>query len=193
MKKLTKLLPLRVFPPLAIVCLMGAKGCDLSSVAGIDKESQPAIVTTPSIWINANWGGGRTGSPLGTKAVTPSNLNGSYCPATTVLLYNHGSPIPGWTNVGGLILKNNCTATVSYLVCATAGGSESGGIPSCAIDPRMTSLNRMIVISDLPGSGFTYVGNTSLDAGVNVFYCPTGNQFTLGVVPSAAPTDCWKP
>jgi hypothetical protein len=173
----------------AAACLLAAQGCDLSKLTG---TGTPAITTTQSIWINANWGGGRTGSPLDLKAITPNNLSGSYCPATSVLLYNHGSPIPGWTNVNGLILKNNCNVSVSYLVCSTAGGSQSNGIPKCAIDPQMTLLSSMITI-ELAGGEFTYVGNTSLDAGVNVFYCPSGNQFTLGIVKSATPTDCWKP
>jgi len=174
----------------AAACLLAAPGCDLSKLTDVPT---PAITTTKSIWVNANWGGGRTGSPSLLEAETPNNLNGSYCPAVSVLLYNHGSPIAGWTNVAGLILKNNCNVPVSYLVCATAGGSVSNGIPSCTVDPRMTPLSRMLVIDGLAGGGFTYVANTSRDASVNVFYCPSGSQFTLGIVASAAPTDCWKP
>lgn len=172
-----------------VLCLLTTPACDIGKLTG---TGTPAIVTTQSIWVSASWGGGRTGTPLESKGVTPNNLNGAYCPATSVLLYNHTSPIAGWASFGGLILKNNCNVPVSYLVCATAGGSSSNGIPSCAVDPRMTLIGNMISV-DLGAGEFTYVGNTSLDAGVNVFYCPSSNQFTLGIVKSAAPTDCWKP
>jgi hypothetical protein len=189
----------RILVLAAAAGLFSASGCDLSKLAG----TTSAISTTQSIWISASWSGGRTGTPLESKGVTPNNLNGSYCPANSVQLYNHGSPIPGWTNVAGLMIRNTCTSPVHYLICSTSGGSQVNSIPKCSIDPRQTPPGNMLTIdlgeSDSKGCVgwvdrcYTYVANTQLDAGVNVFYCPTDSQFTLGVVDSDAPTDCWKP
>ncbi len=182
----------RVLSLAAAIGIVALSGCNVAKLLGTDTTGTSKLTTTQSIWINANWGGGATGLPNGAKAVTPNNLMGSYCPATSVLLYNHTSPISGWATFGGLILKNNCSASVSYLICSTAGGSQSNGIPKCDVDPRTTPLSRLLSL-DLPGGAFDYVGNTTIDAGVNVFYCPSGNQFALGIISGAAPTDCWKP
>ena len=54
-------------------------------------SSASKITTYQSIWINADWSGGRTGSPLETKTVGPGAFTGSYCPANSLILENHSA------------------------------------------------------------------------------------------------------
>ena len=178
----------RSLPALLIVlCLSSCKGITdaLSTASG--------KTTYPSIWINASWLGGRTGTPLQSMGVTPNNIIGSYCPANSLTLLNHDANYYAQGMDGGLVVTNNCTVRIfEAAVCRTAGssGGVSGGLGICAIDPRKTSPQNLVVEVLAPGSRFNYYGNTSIDLNVNLFYCATGSHMNLGEIAGKDATDC---
>ena len=149
--------------------------------------------TYPSIWINASWGGGRTGTPLSSTAVTPNGIIGSYCPASAIILYNHNAAYYPQGMDNSLVLYNTCTALIyEAAVCATAGSGGGGGssFGICGVDPRKTSVNNLL-INPLPAnSKYNTYGNTSLNLDINLFYCATGSHMNLGEVSGKDPTDC---
>jgi hypothetical protein len=179
----------RTFPALLFVlCLAGCPSLtdSLSPTAG--KK------TYPSIWIYASWSGGRTGTPLESKAVTPSNIIGSYCPANSLVPLNHSTSSalpPGYDQ--GLVVQSNCTSLISEVAaCNTAGtGGTANSMGTCGVDPRKTSSSNLLILPLPPLSKTTgYYGRTSLNLDVNLFYCATGSHMNLGEVSGKDPTDC---
>ena len=171
---------------LIVLQLAGCKSLTDSLAAGTTTKR-----TYPSIWINASWSGGRTGTPLDVKAVTPNNIVGSYCPATSIQLYNHTTKFPPFPLGDGLILYSNCSAFIlEAAVCATAGsGGGNGSLPICAVDPRQTPSNS-VEINPLSTQSPMPYGATGVNLSINVFYCAAGSSLNFGQVASAAPTDC---
>ncbi len=182
MRRIGRTLPSLVF----VLCLSGCPSLTDAVSAGSGKQ------TYPSIWINASWSGGRTGTPLESKAVTPSNIIGSYCPASALTFLNHYATYALQGLDGGLVVNNNCTVLIyEAAICNTAG---SGGIANsfgiCGTDPRKTSRNNVLIIPLPSSSTRNWFGNTSPNLDVNLFYCATGSHLNFGEVAGKDPTDC---
>jgi len=155
-----------------------------------------AVRTYRSVWINARWAGGRTGSPLNSTADTPSNYEGSLCPASALILENHSnrfSSTLGFSSTNLLVIYNGCSIALDQIaVCASAGSGGTGFIdfmPVCAADPRQTPAGNLFIHQPLPPGGVVW-WLTGPNIDVNVFYCAQGSAFALGVVTGARPTDC---
>lgn len=184
MRRVVRSLPALLF----VLCLSGCPSISdsLSPTAG--KK------TYPSIWIYASWGGGRTGTPLQSTAVTPNTIIGAYCPANSLVLLNHSTSStlpPGYDQ--GFLVQSNCTSLISEVAaCNTAGsGGTANSMGICGTDPRKTSANNLLILPLPPLSKTTgYFGRTSLGLDVNVFYCATGSHMNLGEVAGKDPTDC---
>lgn len=167
----------------------------LLSLTACPTEPSNDIKTYRSIWINAGWSGGRTGSPLSSKADVPG-IPGSYCPTSAVILENHSARYKStfsWSEQV-LVVKNNCVEALELLACVSAGtGGNASEFPICNTDPRTTPLDRLKPLSLGPGTSglqsMTWV-TTGLNLDLNIFYCAVGHAFTVGVVKKANPTDC---
>jgi hypothetical protein len=171
--------------------MMVALAC-LTACSGItDALTAPSKTTYKSVWINATWTGGRTGTPLESKAETPPSYVGSLCPANSILMENHTTRYAAFPFGDILILTNNCTIAIEYVaICRTAGsGSTAGSIPVCATDPRQTPGSNLKI--HRLGSGVPDPwGTTSVNLDINVFYCAKGSHLNLGELSGKAPTDC---
>lgn len=172
----------------------GLTACEASDEVLSPEPPAPAARRFQAVWINASWSGGRTGTPLGVKAVSPSSFFGRLCPASSLVMENHSTRFPGFGSTDILVISNNCTIPVLIAVCATAGSGGSGSsLPVCAIDPRKTPLNR-VKIARLSGGGQPEpLGQTSRNLDINVFFCSDISTFNWGKVPGADPTDCVDP
>ena len=157
---------------------------------------ESGLTTYQSVWINASWSGGRTGSPLSSRTYGPGSFTGSYCPASSLILENHSSRYESVFSHSRsvLVFKNTCTSSANLLVCATAGsGGNSSEFPVCNTDPRTTPLSRLVAVDMGPnGSGLqsTTWRQTGLNIDLNIFYCGAGDAFAAGVISGANPTDC---
>lgn len=155
-----------------------------------------AIRTYQSVYINAYWTGGRTGSPTDSLAVGPGSFSGTYCPASSLIVENHSSRYQSvFSNSRDvLVFKNTCSASANLLVCVSAGsGGNFSEFPICNTDPRTTPASRLASVNMGPndsGLQSTTWRTTGVNLDVNIFYCGIGDSFTLGVVPGANPTDC---
>jgi hypothetical protein len=159
--------------------------------------TEPSGGTTyQSVWINATWNGGRTGSPLSSRTYGPGSFTGSYCPSSSLILENHSSRYQDvFSNSPSvLVFKNTCTGSANLLVCVTAGsGGNFSEFPVCNVDPRTTPLSRLASVDMGPnGSGLqsTTWRETGVNLDLNIFYCGAGDAFTAGVISGANPTDC---
>lgn len=177
----------------AVVLLTGCGGG--GGDGGGSSGSGPTITTYRSVWINASWSGGATGSPLSSETDIPT-FNGSYCPPASLDLQNHSSKYQSVfsNSLTTLVFKNACTQSASLLVCVTAGsGGNFSDFPVCNVDPRTTPLSRLMVISLGPNSSgvqsMTWVP-TGVNLDVNIFYCGVGDTFTAGAISGTNPTDC---
>jgi hypothetical protein len=175
-----------------IVALLAMTACDALNPTKPDPVT-PVIKTYASTWISASWSGGRTGSPLDSRAV--SSTHGGMCPASSLLLENHSTRFQylfSWSNQV-LVFYNNCTAAASLLVCATSGtGGNGSEFPVCDQDPRTTPLSRMAIIDMGPADNTIRSATwrqTGPNLDINIFYCAPGDPFALGVSGSK-PTDC---
>jgi hypothetical protein len=155
-----------------------------------------ATTTYQSVWINASWGSGKTGSPDDSKAVGPGNFTGSYCPANSLILSNHSLQYQAvFSNSRDvLVFKNTCGENANLLVCVSAGsGGNFSEFPVCNVDPRTTPFTRLASIDMGPnnsGLQSTTWRETGPSLSLNVFYCGVGDSFALGAIPGANPTDC---
>jgi hypothetical protein len=175
----------RAWPMLA--ALAGLAAC-----SGITDALTSASKTTyKSVWINASWSGGRTGTPLESTADTPTSYVGSLCPANAILMENHTTRYAAFPFGDILILTNNCTIAIEYVaMCRTAGsGSVAASIPVCATDPRQTPASNLNIHRLGRGVPDPW-GTTSVNLDVNVFYCAQGSHLNLGEISGKAPTDC---
>lgn len=150
--------------------------------------------TYPAIWINASWSGGRTGTPLESKAVTPNNIVGSYCPAGSIVPLNHYAPYAGGIVNEGLFVDSNCTALIGEMaacVSAGSGGVAPAALKTCGVDPRKTSPSQLLIYPVPPLAKRTvFYGGTGVALDVNLFYCATGSHLNLGQVAGKDPTEC---
>ena len=170
-----------------LVALAGLAGC-----SGItDALSAPSKSTYKSVWINATWTGGRTGTPLESKTDSPTSFTGSLCPANALLLENHTTRYAAFPNGDILIVTSNCTIVIDYVaICRTAGsGSTAAVIPVCATDPRQTPASNLNIHRLGRGTPDPW-GTTSVNLDINVFYCAQGSHFNFGELSGKAPTDC---
>jgi len=165
--------------------------CNMGNPTG-----ESGMTTYRSVWINASWSGGRTGSPLSSRTDGPGSFTGSYCPPNSMILENHSSRYKSvFSNSASvLVFKNACNLPANLLVCATAGsGGNSSEFPVCNTDPRTTPLSRLASVTMGPndsGLQSTTWRETGLNLDLNVFYCGAGDVFAAGVVSGANPTDC---
>jgi hypothetical protein len=169
----------------------------LTGSCGSQSPTQPSVPKTyQSVYINAYWTGGRTGSPNDSLALGPGSFSGSYCPASSLILDNHGTRYQGvFSNSQTvLVFKNTCTASANLLVCVSAGsGGNFSEFPICNADPRTTPINRLASVNMGPnesGLQSTTWRTTGVNLDLNIFYCGIGDSFALGAVPGANPTDC---
>ena len=173
--------------PAALAALVGIVAC-----SGLtDALTAPGKTTYRSVWINAGWTGGRTGTPLTSTADTPNDFVGSLCPANSLLLENHTTRYAAFPNGDFLIVTNNCTIAIEYVaICRTAGsGSTAATLPLCATDPRQTPASNLNIHRLGRGSPDPW-GTTSVNLDINVFYCAQGSRLNLGEISGKAPTDC---
>lgn len=175
----------RAFCAYCLLAMMSVPvGCGLDP--GLSKK------TFKAVWINANWQGGRTGTPLEVKNVTPDTGVGMLCPAEALVLENHVSyhamdPTKLW-------ITNKCDHAISEVaVCMTASGSGGAAefLRTCAVDPRETPADNLDIhhIGAI-GSGPELYGDTPVDLDISVFYCSTGSHMNFGEVKYISPTDC---
>jgi hypothetical protein len=176
----------RAGPTIGLLALVAGCPSLTDSLSAGDSKT-----TYQSVWINASWSGGRTGTPLSSKAVTPNDYVGSLCPANALLLENHTTKYPAFPFGDILIVTNNCTIVIDYVaICRTSGSSGTAStLPVCATDPRQTPASRLN-IHRLGRSTPDPWGSTSVDLDINVFYCAQGSHLNLGEVSGKAPTDC---
>ena len=169
------------------------------SAVGDLTSTTPDKRTYKAVWVNASWSGGRTGTPLSSKAVDPVTFFGSLCPARVLLLENHPSQYAFYPFGTEFVARNTCTVAIYVAYCRTAGsGGGSADVPTCAVDPRETSISNV---------KFLRIGTTSTPAllalttpvnfDVNVFWCsdnagqPAPNYgFNFGSVKGASQLDC---
>jgi hypothetical protein len=165
--------------------------CNMGSLT-----EESGLTTYRSVWINASWNGGRTGSPSSSETDGPGSFTGSYCPLNSLILENHSSRYQSvFSNSRDvLVFKNSCNLPADLLVCVSAGsGGNSSEFPVCNTDPRTTPLNRLASVNMGPnGNGIqsTTWRQTGLNLDLNIFYCGAGDVFTAGAVSGANPTDC---
>ncbi len=164
----------------------------MTACPGVLPTEPVGFKTYESGIITATWSGGRTGTPTNSTGYTPGYFpangvfTGTYCPTSSIVLQNHVQ------QTRGLFIRNNCSKPVSMLVCGFAGsGSGNADLPTCNVDPRTTPLNRLLVV-DLAVGEEQFVANTLLSLSLVVLYCGVGDLFTLGVVASKNPTDCFQ-
>jgi hypothetical protein len=176
-------------------------GCNMGSLTGESESGATSAATTgvttyQSVWINASWVGGRTGSPLNSQAYGPGSFTGSHCPPNSLILENHSARFKATFSNSQevLVFKNTCSAPAHLLVCVTAGsGGNYSEFPVCNTDPRTTPISRLAPV-DMGPNDNTTLSITWREAGLNldlnIFYCGVGDSFTLGAVSGAKPTDC---
>lgn len=152
---------------------------------------EPTVATFKSVWITASWSGGRTGTPLNSRAVSPTTYVGSLCPAAALLLENHTTRYAAFPFGDILIITNNCTSFIyEVAVCRTAGsGGVASALPLCAVDPRETLASHLDIQRIGSGSHQPY-GTTPIDLDISIFYCSQGSHLNLGQIPGKSPTDC---
>lgn len=150
--------------------------------------------TFPAVWVNAQWIGGRTGTPLTSKGIDPVNPFGLLCPANSLVFENH-PPVINF-NEDQLTVTNNCHRQIlAFAVCRTAGsGGGASTIPICAIDPRQTPLSNVYSLVVGSTTNRQPLGQTPIDFDVNVFWCSDTSVINafLGSnrVTTAAMMDC---
>lgn len=177
----------RAVPTLLLMCLCGCPSLTDAVSPGSGRQ------TYPSIWIYASWSGGRTGTPLESKAVTPNTIIGSYCLASSLVPLNHyaGYALQGLDQ--GLVVDSDCTSSIYELAaCNTAGSGGTGNsMGICGTDPRKTSPSNLLIIPLAALSKRNgYFGRAGLNLDVNLFYCAAGSHLNLGQVAGKDPTDC---
>jgi hypothetical protein len=154
------------------------------------------LKTYESVWINADWGLGAAGAAINTVAKGPGSFTGTYCPANSLIMDNHGTRyLSFFSNARSvLVFKNTCNESAELLVCVSSGsGGNFSEFPICNQDPRTTPISRLASVSLGPNNtGIQSV--TWRDAGLalnlNVFYCGIGDTFSLGAISGAKSTDC---
>lgn len=179
----------RVFQSTSIIVLASILGC-----SGITDALKTATqkTTYKSVWINASWSGGRTGTPLSSTADSPTNFVGSLCPANALLLENHTTKYPPFPSGDILIVTNNCTVVIDEVaICRTSGssGGTAATLPVCAVDPRQTPSGNFNIHRLGRGTPDPW-GTTSVNLDINIFYCAQGSHLNFGQVSGKAPTDC---
>jgi hypothetical protein len=176
----------RIWPAPTALALVTLAAC-----SGLTDALSPTKSTYKSVWINASWSGGRTGTPLASTADSPVDYVGSLCPANALLLENHTTRYAAFPNGDILIVTNNCTIPIEYVaICRTAGsGGSASSIPVCATDPRQTPVSNFNVHRLGRGSPDPW-GTTSLNLDINVFYCAQSSHLNFGEISGKPPTDC---
>lgn len=174
---------------LALILLATLGGCKslTDSLSAVGQKS-----TYKSVWINAGWSGGRTGTPLSSKADSPVDYVGSLCPANSLLLENHTTRYAAFPFGDILIVTNNCAIVIEYVaICRTSGsgGGTAASLPVCSVDPRQTPSGNLNIHRLGKGSPDPW-GTTSINLDINVFYCAQGSHFNFGEVSAKPPTDC---
>jgi len=173
---------------LVLLLAVAVSGCPsiTDAIAGGGKK------TYQSLWINASWSGGRTGTPLESKGVTPTGIIGSYCPVNSVVLLNHYATYGPQGLDNSLVINSNCSSLIMEVaLCATAGSGGTGNsFGICGVDPRKTSPNNLLIYPLPPNSTRNPWGRTGLSLDVNIFYCATGSHMNLGEVSGKDATDC---
>ncbi len=168
----------------------------IGSCGGLAPTEPSGVATYQSVYINAYWTGGRTGPPNDSLALGPGSVGGSYCPASSLILENHGTRYQSvFSNSQSvLVFKNTCTAPANLLVCVSAGsGGNFSEFPVCNADPRTTPISRLESVnmgSNDSGLQSMTWRTTGANLDLNIFYCGVGHSFALGVVAGANPTDC---
>ncbi len=174
-----------------VVTLLATMSC-----GGLPSIGPSKIPTYESIYINASWSGGRTGTPLSVRTYGPGSFTGSYCPSESLILENHSTRYQSvFSNSASvLVFKNTCGQPANLLVCVSAGsGGNSSEFPVCNTDPRTTPLSRLASVNMGPSSSglqSTTWRTTGVNLDLNIFYCGVGDSFALGAVPGANPTNC---
>lgn len=152
--------------------------------------------TFKSVWVNATWSGGRTGTPLSSTGVdpVPSTVFGNLCLANQLKLENHATDTGSFLD-DQFVVSNNCGRLMHVAVCRTAGtGGGTSAIPVCAVDPRETSASNITVSAISSSGNRNAIGKTPINFDVNVFWCSDESHFNISTgtkeVSSAAALDC---
>lgn len=174
----------------------GLVGLFATATAGscptIGDLASPKANTWPAVWVNASWSGGRTGTPLSSKAIDPATHTGALCPAKVLVLENHPNEYSYYPFGTEFVGTNSCTAAINIAYCRTAGsGGGSADVPTCAVDPRQTAEGNLKFARLLSSTDHHLLAlTTPPDFDINVFWCSDDSDFNLGAVKDAAPTDC---
>lgn len=126
---------------------------------------------TPT-WTTASWTGGAIGSPNDRRDEEATQWKGSICPVSSVILSNH-------TEGSVLQIINNCTITVTYALCVTAGSlpQPQFGLNLCAPDPFDTPLSRLTFKTINPGPLGDFINSTQ-NLSIQLFFCSDQMQLT---------------
>jgi hypothetical protein len=151
------------------------------------------VVTYPAIMITASFP--FSGQATDVKSVVPI-FSGSHCLPSSLQMENRTArykSLFSWSETV-FVFANQCTAPAHLLVCVFAGsGGNSSEFPVCNVDPRTTPASRLAPI-DMAGGGQGAASATWRENGGSislvVFYCGVGDNFSLGGIPGANPTDC---
>lgn len=176
-----------------LACVIAASVV-LTACPSVDSITAPAKDTFPAVMITATWSGGATGAPIDVKSVSPTTYTGSLCPASSLLMLNHSHNYDQQFGTGStaLVLTSNCTVGYFAAICAAAGsGGTATTLPTCAIDPRKSTANQLLITR--LGKTPNPVGQTGVALTVVIQYCSTTTSFNLGTVSGANSTDCVAP
>ena len=156
----------------------------LFSTEGCRSTVSPTLANYQSVWINAEWSGGRTGTALHLTAVEPPHWTGSLCHANTVHLYNHLAG-PNNADIDSLFeIQNLCSVPIDFLMC----GIGSSQLDRCAQDPRETPFSSLRAAHVASGERKAVLV-TGINLAISLFYCSSQSAFAIGVA-SVPATNC---
>jgi hypothetical protein len=145
--------------------------------------------------VNASWIGGRTGTPLNSKAVTPPTWVGTLCSANSITLENHPTQYPAYTGPV-LIARNTCSTAVMIAYCRSSGSGGGGDIPVCSTNPLLTPASnlRFLRVGRTQGVPTAVLSNNSpANLDLNVFWCSDKAPFNAGTESALPYLRCREP